>query len=458
MQAVTSSALPRYAPSVLLGGPSFWFHDLGGLPARRPALPGSTDADVAIVGGGYTGLWTAYYLKRADPSLRVIVLEREVCGWGASGRNGGWVCGAIAGFYDDERSRVAINATVAEVGRVCAAESIDCGYHHGGATAVATNRPQIDHLRAMPLRDGAVFLEPDALAERLRVPGALGGIHEPHYARVQPAQLARGLADAVERLEVVIHEGTAVREIGPRLARTEHGDVRADWIVRATEGYTASLAGLGRRVVPPRSTMIVTEPLPEAVWAEIGWAGREVVHDHAHAYVYIQRTADDRIAIGGRGRPYYFGSRHDRFGEVENWALELLTARLHKLFPATREHAIVHGWSGVFGANRDWKMRIAADRATGIAEAGGYVGVGVAAANLSGRVLSDLIRGESSDLVSLPFVNSPPSRDWEPEPLRFVGANLIYWLLRQADRNEDRTGRPSRLRDAVVALGGWSHR
>jgi glycine/D-amino acid oxidase-like deaminating enzyme len=202
----------------------------------------------------------------------------------------------------------------------------------------------------------------------------------------------------------------------------------------------------------------VTEPLPAGMRAEIGWENNEVLSDHAHAYVYIQHTADGRIAIGGRGRPYYWGSGHDRFGEVENWAIENLTRRLHALFPSTRDVPIAHGWSGVFGAYRDWKMAVTANPATGIASAGGYVGVGVAAANLSGRILTDLIRGETTDLTRLPFVNPLPARDWEPEPLRFLGANAIYWMLRQADRNEDRTQRPSHLHKAVVAIGGWSHR
>ena len=360
--------------------------------------------------------------------------------------------------YDDDASRQAAAETVLEIGRVCAAERIDCGYHRGGGLSIATNEPQLQDLRCIPLGDHAVWLDPDALAERIRGVRALGAIHSPHYARIQPARLARGLASVVERLGVVIREQTPVREIVAGVARTDRGDVQAAWVVRATEGYTASLRGLERVVVPPRSTMIVTEPLPAAAWEQIGWDNAELVHDYAHAYVYIQRTVDGRIAIGGRGRPYYFGSRHDQFGEVENWAIDGLTRRLHALFPVTQRYAVVHAWSGVFGALRDWKMRIAADPTTGLASAGGYVGSGVGAANLSGRVLTDLIGGVQTPLTSLPCVNRPQPRLWEPEPLRFAGANLIYWLLRQADRDEQRTGRRSRLRDAAVALGGWTHR
>jgi glycine/D-amino acid oxidase-like deaminating enzyme len=438
---------------MLTGGPSYWFHALGGLPKPRPALPGSTDVDVAIVGGGFTGLWTAYYLKRADPSLRIAILESEVCGYGASGRNGGWVCGAVAGF-GDARTQAAIDDTVDEIGRVTAAEQIACDYHKGGAVHVVTGAAQLPVLRGK-----AGWLEPNELAERIRFGDALGGVFEPNYARVQPAALARGLADVVERLGVGVYEATPVESIASGLARTAYGDVRAGWVVRATEGYTPQLAGApGRQLLPLRSTMVVTEPLSDGAWAEIGWRDAELVHDAAHSYVYIQRTADGRIAIGGRGRPYYYGSGHDSYGEVETWAIDRLEQRLHELWPQTRGVEIAHGWSGVFAAQRDWKQSVVADRASGIAWAGGYVGVGVCAANLSGRALADLIRGEQTDLVTLPFVNREQPRDWEPEPFRFLGANLVYTLFRAADRQERRTGKPSPLGDLATRISGWGHR
>ncbi len=437
---------------MLIGGPSFWFGELGGTPARRPPLSGPLDCDVAIVGAGYTGLWTAYYLKRADPGLRVVVLEREFAGYGASGRNGGWVAGAISGVHDDA-TVAAITATVDEVGRAAAVEGIECAFHKGGALAVATGPTQLERLRDHPLAHGE-WLEPDALAERVRIAGALGAVFDPNVARVQPAALVRGLADAVERLGVPVYEGTAVTAIEPRVARTAQGDVRATWVVRATEGYTPALPGLARQVIPLRSTIVVTEPLSKAVWDEIGWDNAETIADAALSYAYIQRTADGRIAIGGRGRPYYWRSGFDRYGEVENWAVRRLTEKLHALWPATRDAAIVHAWSGVFGAHRDWIPSVAADPATGLAAAGGWVGEGVAAANLGGRILTDLIRGERTDLTALPWVNRPEPRRWEPEPLRFVGAHGVYWLIDLADRREGRTGAKARLYDLAKLVSG----
>jgi glycine/D-amino acid oxidase-like deaminating enzyme len=449
---------------MLIGGPSYWFHALGGLPAARPSLPGGTDVDVAIVGAGYTGLWTAYYLKRADPSLRVMVLEREVAGFGASGRNGGWVSGEIA-FEGDRRTRVAIYDTVDEVGRVCAAEGIECDFLKGGSLSVATNEVQLARLHrylghrraAGDTDDDARLLERDELEQRIRLGGALAAVRTPHCARVQPASLAIGLAAVVERMGVVICERTAVREILPGIARTDQGDVRASWVVLATEGYTASIRGRKRRLLPMNSSMIATEPLASGALAAIGWDDAETIHDLANAYVYIQRTADGRIALGGRGVPYRYGSRTDRHGEISPGTVASLESRLRELFPQAAETRVVHGWSGVLGVPRDWRFAVGADPDRRVAWSGGYVGVGVAAANLGGRIVADLVRGERSDLVTLPFVGHEWRRDWEPEPLRYLGVTAMYSLYRTADRREARTGRPSRLAGIANRITGRTH-
>nr|WP_148261210.1 FAD-binding oxidoreductase [Conexibacter woesei] len=449
----------------------FWMHSLGGGGARRAPLAGSIEADVAIVGAGYTGLWTAYYLKQADPSLRIVVLEREFAGFGASGRNGGWVSGFISGppkVYARRGGRGAaaalqreMFATVDEVGRVVAAERIDADWVKGGNVAVAVGEAQAAHLRGGVAagrewgvgEDDLRLLDAAELAARVRVAGARAGTFTPHCARVHPAKLVHGLADAVERLGVTIHEQTAVTEIAPRVARTARGDVRARWIVRATEGYTSTLHGLKRALVPMNSSMIVTEPLPAEAWAQIGWEGRETLSDGAHVYVYAQRTADDRIAIGGRGVPYRYGSRTERAGVTAPETVAALREKLHALFPATAAAPIAHAWSGVLGVPRDWCISAAADQATGIAWAGGYVGEGVATTNLAGRTLRDLVLGRRSELTALPWVGRRPAK-WEPEPLRWPMIHGVYALYRQADRIETRSGRPSRLGSLVDRASG----
>jgi glycine/D-amino acid oxidase-like deaminating enzyme len=452
----------------------YWWRSLGGPPSPRPPLPGPTEADVAIVGAGYTGLWTAYYLKRARPSLEIVVLERELAGFGASGRNGGWVSGFFSGparVYERRGGRAGYAAlqramfdTVDEIAAVLAENEIDADFTKGGYLRVALGEAQALRVRKAVAEarehgtgeDDLRELAPEQLRERLRVQGAGGGAFSPHAARVHPAKLLAGLARAVERLGVRIHEGTPVSEIRPHRALTASGAVDARWVVRATEGYTASVRGLKRALVPMNSSMIVTEPLPAAAWEEIGWRGCEVVGDGAHVYVYLQRTADGRIAIGGRGVPYRFGSRTDGRGDTARATIESLRTKLHAMFPSTAGVGLDHAWSGVLGVPRDWCVSVNADPDSGLAWAGGYVGEGVAAANLAARMLRELILGAHDgheDLAGLPWVGRRPRR-WEPEPLRWAAIHSAYALYRRADRMEQRTGRPSRLGRIVDAASG----
>jgi glycine/D-amino acid oxidase-like deaminating enzyme len=451
------------------GEVGFWWRSVGGPPTPRAPLDGPLEADVAIVGAGYTGLWTAYYLKRAEPSLRIVVLEREFAGFGASGRNGGWVSGFFSGpprVYerrggDYAALRRAMLATVEELASVLAEQRIDADYRKGGHLGVALGAAQLQRVRAEVHDAGEHGLAADDLREltaaelttRVRVAGAAGASFSPHVARVHPAKLSRGLAATVAMLGVSFYERTPVIEIRPHEALTPAGAVRARWIVRATEGYTATLRGLGRALVPMNSSMIVTEPLGAEVWREIGWTGGELLSDSANVYVYLQRTADGRIAIGGRGVPYRFGSRTDGAGATAPSTVASLTQKLHAMFPAAAGTPIDHAWSGVLGVPRDWCMSLAADPATGLAWAGGYVGEGVAAANLAGRTLRDLILDRPSELTALPWVGRQPAR-WEPEPLRWAAIRSVYALYRHADRNEQRSGRPSRLGRFVDAASG----
>ncbi len=454
-----------------VGELGFWWRSLGGPPAPRPALPGPAEADVAIVGAGFTGLWTAWYLKLANPALKVVVLEAEQAGFGASGRNGGWVSGFFSGparAWERRGGRPGYEAlqramfeTVAEVARAAEQEGIDADLLHGGNLTVALDRAQLARLReAVAVARSAGLSERDLreldgeeLRERVRIAGALGASFSPHVARVHPAKLLTGLAAAVERRGAEIYERTPVTAISPGVAATARGEVRASWIVRATEGYTPSLRGLHRALVPMNSSMIVTAPLPEAAWPEIGWERAETIGDNAHVYAYLQRTADGRIAIGGRGAPYRFASRTDGRGDTAPRTIASLESKLASMFPAAAGTPVEHAWSGVLGVPRDWCPFVVADPARGLAAAGGYVGEGVAAANLAGRTLRDLLLGERSELTALPWVGRRP-RAWEPEPLRWAEIQTVYALYRRADASERRSGRPSRLAALVDALSG----
>lgn len=450
---------------------SLWMGSLDEPVEQRRGLVGDIEADVAIVGAGYTGLWTAYYLLRADPSTRVVLLEKETAGFGASGRNGGW-CSAlfaaplakIARSYGREAAvamQRAMFDTVDEVGRAVAREGIEADYHKGGTLTLVTSPTQLDRVRSMIDSDrewgfgeqDSNWLSASELAARLKVRGGLGARFTPHCARVHPARLVRGLAATVESLGATIFEQTAASEIRPHAVVTERGTVRADVVIRATEGYTVSLKGMKRDLLPLYSLMLATEPLPPSVWDEIGWAGYETLHDGRHLLIYAQRTADDRIAIGGRGAPYHFGSNIDPSNDRDPRVFEGLRRVLHELFPATRRVAITHEWGGCLGVPRDWFSSVGFDPATGMGWAGGYVGDGVSTSNLAGRTLRDLIRDESTELTRLPWVGHR-SRKWEPEPLRWLGVNLGLKAMGHADRIEERTGRATKRGDAVKRMIG----
>lgn len=450
---------------------SLWLDGFEGDLTPRPTLHGDIEADVVIVGAGYTGLWTAYYLLKERPDLRVAIVEKEIAGFGASGRNGGW-CSAlfaashdkIAGSHGREaavRLQREMFSTVDEVGDVLSSEGIDARFVKSGTLTLATSPPQLDRVKGIIAQDRAWgfgeedsrWLDRPELEARLRVDGALGAVFTPHCARIDPARLVRGLAATVEKLGATIYEKTPATGIGARHVLTPHGRVTAGIVVRATEGYTAELPGHRRDLLPLYSLMIATEPLPAETWAQIGWDGCETIHDGRHLLIYAQRTADGRIAIGGRGAPYHFGSRIDEDNDRDPRVFAGLRAVLTGLFPPLRGARVTHEWGGCLGVPRDWFSSVGYDPSSGHAWAGGYVGDGVATTNLAGRTLRDLILGRDSELVRLPWVNHR-SRRWEPEPLRWLGVNLGLKLMAHADRVEERSGKPTKRGELVKRLIG----
>jgi glycine/D-amino acid oxidase-like deaminating enzyme len=437
---------------------------------QRAPLDGDTTADVCIVGAGYTGLWTAYYLNRIDPSLDVLVVEAETAGFGASGRNGGW-CSALLpqGVEAMARShgrdaaiamRRAMVATVGEVGDVVATEGIDCDWARGGMVVVARSSAQLQRARDEVAADHAwggvdqvSLLDVDATRQRVGIAGALGASYTPHCARIHPAKLARGLASLLEARGVRIVEGTRATAVEASRVVTERGIVTAPRVVRATEAWTAQLPGHERDVVPVYSLIIATEPLPSSFWDVGGLARGETFSEHRHLIVYGQRTADDRLVFGGRGAPYHFGSAVRPEFDIEPRVFASLQRALLDLFPQVASFEITHRWGGPLGIPRDWHAAVRFDPTTGIASAGGYVGDGVSTTNLAGRTLADLLTGRDTPLTHLPWVNRPVRR-WEPEPLRWLGVNAGLRLAVAADAEEARTGRASRLAPALARLTG----
>jgi glycine/D-amino acid oxidase-like deaminating enzyme len=443
---------------------SFW-HETAGDLAPRAGLDGDAETDVAIVGGGLTGLWTAWYLLERDPRLRVVVLEKEIAGFGASGRNGGW-CSALfpRSTASLERAhgtdaalamRRAMIDTVGEVGRVTADAGIDCDYASGGTIAYA--RSAVQKRAALAEITEAERYGVDEIrwldAGDVHAAGALGASLDRHCARLHPGKLVRGLAAALEARGVRILEQTEVTGVGSGRVETTRGVVSAEHIVVATEGYTATLPTTRRRILPLYSLMIATEPLPPAFWDAIGIAHGQTFTDYRHLLIYGQRTADDRFAFGGRGARYHWGSairsEYDRVPRV----FDHLRRTLVDLFPAAVDAAVTHRWGGPLGVPRDWHASVAYDPATRIGRAGGYVGDGLSTTNLAGRTLADLITGADTDLTRLPWVGHR-SPDWEPEPLRFLGANAGMLAMSAADVEERVTGRRSIIARVMGPLVG----
>ncbi len=482
---------------------SFWIEDAGDDLSPRPRLDGSTDADVAILGAGFTGLWTALELLKREPSLRVVVLEREIAGFGASGRNGAWCSGelnismdVLAERHGPDAARAirrTMHDTVDEVGRAAAAEGIDAGFRKGGSLIVARGPAEEPALRATAAEyerfgfaEHCQVLDRTALDERLRVAGAVGGVFMPDCAAIHPGRLVRGLARAVEARGGVIHEGTAVTDFTQRggsatpghgiertglgralglhpttagggegadrvVLHTGTGDVRAGTIVLAGEAYLAQLPRLHRQLLPIYSLIVLTEPLSDEQWAAIGWDAHECVSSFRLTIDYLSRTPDGRILFGGRGAPYHYGSRIQPSFDRDEATHAMLRRMLVRWFPSLRGIRFTHAWGGPLGMPRDWMPTFSYDPASGIASARGYTGHGVATSNLAGRTLADLITGRRTELTELPFVNHR-SRDWEPEPLRWMGARFVQLSMMRLDRLADRRGRPPTGRSLAERL------
>jgi glycine/D-amino acid oxidase-like deaminating enzyme len=442
---------------------SLWHDTVDDDLTARSSLDGDAHYDVAIVGGGLTGLWTAYYLTERDPSLRIVVMEKEIAGFGASGRNGGW-CSALfpSGTAKLEKlhgrdaaiaQRRAMIETVDEVGRVTAKEGIDCDFERGGTLVFARSATQLRAARADVAEAERYGVDDVQLVAGAGAAGALGATFDSACARLHPAKLVRGLARVLDARGVDIREHTEVTNWASGEVHTRRGTVRCDTVIIALEGYGATVPQTHRAVLPLYSLMIATEPLADSTWDSMGIAHGQTFSDYRHLLIYGQRTADNRVAFGGRGARYHYGSvvrpKYDRVQSV----FDHLGRALTELFPQTTNALITHRWGGPLGVPRDWHAAVRFDSASRIGSAGGYVGDGLSTTNLAGRTLADLVTGSRSGLTALPWVGHASGR-WEAEPLRFVGANLGLAATTFADIEERITHRPSIAARLVAPLTG----
>ncbi|EQB32183.1 NAD(P)/FAD-dependent oxidoreductase [Sphingobium ummariense] len=435
---------------------SFWLETAADDLTPRPSVSGDVTVDVAILGGGFSGLWTAYHLLRDDPSLDVAIVEREIAGYGASGRNGGWCSprfpvdpGPLTRTFGVEQARrtiLALQASVEEIGAFTAREGVDAHYVAGGLLSVAIGEHQLPALRStfdiyerLGLGEGNRLLDACEARTRVAAKGIVGALRTEAGASVHPGNLVRGLARAVERLGGTIYEQTAVEGVesaqSPRLV-TATGTVHArKALVVAAEAYLPGLPSFRRHVLPMSSMIVLTNPLPADVWAEIGWAGHESLSSQSHLKNYLTRTADGRILYGSRGALYTYGSTTpdvtQQSARFYGWMRDSLCA----WFPAVTRVGFSHQWGGYLGVPRDWMPTVSFDPTARIGQLHGYTGRGVSTSHLSGKLLAGLITGRETGLEGLPL-HRTRTRRWEPEPLRWLGVRYVQSAFGRIDRAE----------------------
>ena len=322
------------------------------------------------------------------------------------------------------------------------AEGIDADQHKSGALVAAHTEAGLGRLVARRDADWKYGLTEDDVyligredfRKHINISTVHGGLVYKHCARLNPAKLVYGLADTLNAMGVSIYEGSRVSSINGNILALDSGRVTATKTFICTEGYSGPLLG-NRSLIPINSSMIVTKPLSDEAWKQIGWNGPQCLSDSAHTFIYSQRTADGRIAIGGRGKPYRYGSGTGGAGSTPQSTVDLLSTKLRSFFPGI-DVDVDHAWSGVLGVTRDWNGGVRWDQASGVGTSTGYAGHGVTAAYLGGRTLVELAFEQKTERTSLPWVGYRAPK-WEPEPIRWLGVHSMYSLFGLADKWEE---------------------
>lgn len=426
---------------------------------KRAPLAEDISADIVIIGAGYTGLWTAYYLLKNSPTLRIVILEKEQVGFGASGRNGGWASSifpvSLSKVTKDFSKvaavevQLALNHAVDEIGNVLTEESIDADYCKEGYISIARTPAQltranaaVNETQSFGLLDQWQLMNADTANEKLLIKNSLGAIYTPHCAVIHPGKLVKSLAQTVEKMGATIYEQSEVIKIDSKKVQTAHHSVSAPHIVRATESYSCQLENYKRSTIPLYSLALATEPIPKPLQEKLKLNHRMAFNDMRHLLVYAQMTADGRLVIGGRGAPYHYGSKISSHYDIVDSVHQKILQTTTDFFPDLKDLKVTHRWGGSLAIARDWYPSVGLDRMTGIAWAGQYAGDGVTMSNLSGRILANLLLDIDEPINHLPFVNRI-SRTWESEPFRWFGINMGLTVTSFGDKEEKLTGKPS---------------
>ncbi len=427
--------------------PAVYWLDRAERPAARPALVGDTRCDLAVVGGGYSGLWTALLAKERDPERDVVLIEAGRIAWAASGRNGGFCDASLthgeangrarfAGEYDQLQSWGRQNLD--EIEATLTRHEIACDFERTGELVVATRTHQVAELREA----GGEFLDRDAIRAEIQSPTYLAGLwNRDTCALVDPAQLAWGLAEAAERLGVRIVEHTPVRAVqrdgGAMSVRTDRGTVRADRVALGTNAFRPLLGRLRWTTVPVYDHVLMTEPLSDEQLTSIGWRHRQGASDAGNQFHYYRLTADNRILWGGWDAVYHYGGPIRADLDQRPRTFDVLAGNFFATFPQLGGLRFSHRWGGVIDTSTRFCASFGTAHDGRVAYALGYTGLGVGASRFGANVMLDLLAGEPTERTESDFVRSKPL-PFPPEPIAYLGIQATRWSMAQADRNGGR--------------------
>jgi glycine/D-amino acid oxidase-like deaminating enzyme len=411
--------------------------------------------DVAIIGGGFSGLWSAYHLLELNPKLSIVIFEAKSIGYGASGRNGGWVSSDYPVYRKTLEKRHGIDSTnnlfkalfnaIDEIGEIARQIAPKASFVKSGTITFARNKAQERRLRQSADSEH-IWRSASEISELIQVSDLRGGLFNPQCATINPFQLVLGLANYLEKKGVVIAEGVfATHTKQAVLAGSTL--VKAPVVIRASEAFSDP----GREFIPLYSLMIASEVLPDEIWDQIGVKDRFTFAEGTHLVNYAQRTADNRLAIGGRGASYPFGSKLKEEKEMTSSVHQSLERMAKRWFPVLNDVKFTHAWGGAVAITRNWEPYIQFDKASGYARLGGYAGDGLTMSYLASKILAELIVGRESEYTNLHLVNQK-IRKWEIEPIRYLAVNSLVKLSGIADKEEARTARPSLISRLISPL------
>ncbi|MBW8738413.1 MAG: FAD-dependent oxidoreductase [Streptomyces turgidiscabies] len=457
-RAMTHGNVNRWTKSLSDAQPVAYWLDDPGRPRPEPALTGAETCDLLVVGGGYSGLWTALIAKERDPQRDVVLVEGREVGWAASGRNGGFcaaslthgLANGLARWPDEIHQLEELGArNLDEIEKAVARHSLDCDFEHTGEIDVATEPHQAAELRAWyeeatdkGLVTGTEFLDTEAVREQVASPTFLAGLHDrTGVAMLNPAKLVWGLKRACLRLGVRVYEHTpalTLRPYGAGMAvRTPYGSVRARRIALGTNIFPNLIKRVRPYTVPVYDYALMTEPLSGTQLADIGWRGRQGLGDSANQFHYFRLSADNRILWGGYDAIYPYGGRVRAEYDDRPETYAKLAGHFFTCFPQLEGVRFTHAWGGAIDTCSRFSAFFGTAHAGRVAYAAGFTGLGVGATRFGADVMLDLLAGERTERTALEMVRRKPL-PFPPEPFAWTGIALTKWSLARADSHGGR--------------------